>query len=440
MPFQKLRLIEPLQRAIRDQGYDAPTAIQEQAIPHVVAGRDLLGCAQTGTGKTAAFALPILQRLHPHANGGPNSPKRRPIRALILTPTRELAAQIGESFQAYGQHAGLRHTVIYGGVKQGAQCQALRRGVDILIATPGRLLDLGNQGELDLSHVEVFVLDEADRMLDMGFIHDIRRVIAQVPAKRQTLLFSATMPGEIRKLADTILNDPITITVAAQSAAAETVQQAVCHVERRRKIDLLQKLLREPGFERTLVFSRTKRGADRITKKLVHAGIAAEAIHSDKSQTARMRALANFKRGTARVLVASDIASRGLDVEQVSHVINYDMPGDAETYVHRIGRTGRAGAEGQAITFCTEDDHDVLAEIERMLKNPVPVLHHKLASRPPIAAPKPHAVLPVAKSNGNAKQNRPSGTPEQQKNTFWRKRRKRRAGSGGSRKRNTSAR
>ncbi len=437
MPFKTLRLIEPLLRAIETEGYTIPTAIQQQAIPHVLEGKDLLGCAQTGTGKTAAFALPILQRLHENAPAHAN-PRgaTRPIRALILTPTRELAAQIGESFQAYGQNLGMRHTVIFGGVKQGPQTQALRRGIDILVATPGRLLDLLNQRLLTLQSVEIFVLDEADRMLDMGFIHDMRRVIALLPARRQTLLFSATMPPEIRDLANTLLHQPVHVKVAADSPAAETVNQSLYFVDIHSKGALLEHLLKDPAITRALVFTRTKHGADKIVRKLSHASIAAAAIHSNKSQNARLRALADFKEGKTRVLVASDIAARGLDVDGISHVFNYDLPNVAETYIHRIGRTGRAGACGQAVSFCTEEQRDDLREIERLLGKRIPILQHSIRVAP--------TASDLAPTNGSRRQypsrNASSSTPpassggkspEQQKNDFWRSRRKRPSGGGG---------
>jgi len=381
MPFKTLQLIEPLLRAVQSEGYTIPTAIQKDAIPHVLAGHDLMGCAQTGTGKTAAFALPILQLLHGRG-GQPKSARQReghrPVRALVMTPTRELAAQIGESFRVYGQHLGLRHTVVFGGVKQGPQTQALHRGVDILVATPGRLLDLLNQRVMTLGQVEILVLDEADRMLDMGFIHDIRRVIAQIPAKRQTLMFSATLPREIRTLAETLLHNPVQVKVAAESPAADTVEQALYFVDTQSKPALLEHLLKGPQITRALVFTRTKHGADKVVRRLGHAAIGAEAIHSNKSQNARTRALANFKCGRTRVLVASDIAARGLDVEEISHVVNYDLPNVAETYVHRIGRTGRAGARGQAISFCSEEQRDDLREIERLLGRSIPVLQHSI--------------------------------------------------------------
>ena len=440
MPFKTLRLIEPLLRAVQSEGYVIPTAIQTQAIPYVLEGRDLMGCAQTGTGKTAAFALPILQRLHGHgkipklSGHAGAAGHSKPIRALILTPTRELAAQIGESFRVYGQHTGLRHTVIYGGVRQGPQTQALHRGVDILVATPGRLLDLLNQRLLSLSGVEILVLDEADRMLDMGFIHDIRRVIAQMPARRQTLMFSATMPGEIRALANTILHDPVHVKVAAESPAADTVKQALYFVDTESKAPLLVHLLQDLRITRALVFTRTKHGADKVVRRLLHADIVAEAIHSNKSQNARMRALANFKAGKTRVLVASDIAARGLDVDNISHVINYDLPNVAETYVHRIGRTGRAGARGQAISFCSEEQRDDLHEIQRLLGKAIPVLHHSIKAAPPAmgaGGPQTRQVSArTAHAAHAAHAARRAATPEQQKDAFWHSRRHRGARGG----------
>ena len=430
MPFKTLRLIQPLLNAVHSEGYTIPTAIQQEAIPHVLEGRDLLGCAQTGTGKTAAFALPILQRLHGNATIPTSSRHARAarhsrrIRSLILTPTRELAAQIGESFRVYGRHTGLRHTVIYGGVKQDRQMPALRRGVDILVATPGRLLDLLNQRLLSLRNLEIFVLDEADRMLDMGFIHDIRRVIAQLPARRQTLMFSATMPGKICTLAEKILQKPVQVKIPAKSPAADTVKQALYFVDPQSKLALLEHLLEDPQITRALVFTRTKYGADKVVRRLARATIAAAAIHSNKSQNARLRALANFKGGKTRVLVASDIAARGLDVDDISHVFNYDLPNVAETYVHRIGRTGRAGARGQAITFCCEDQRDDLREIERLLGNAIAVLHHSIKTQS-LATQKVHrsgAKRAATQKDASAHK---SATPEQQKDEFWRSRRKR---------------
>jgi len=442
MPFKTLRLIQPLLRAVQSEGYTIPTAIQKEAIPHVLEGRDLMGCAQTGTGKTAAFALPILQRLHGNAASSKPSAsgqrQTRPIRALVMTPTRELAAQIGESFRVYGQHLGLRHTVVFGGVKQGPQTLALHRGVDILVATPGRLLDLLNQRLLSLGGVEIFVLDEADRMLDMGFIPDIRRVMAQLPARRQTLMFSATMPREIRELAETMLRKPVHVKVPAESPAADTVEQALYFVDAQCKVTLLEHLLRDPQITRALVFTRTKHGADKVVRRLVHSAIAAEAIHSNKSQNARMRSLASFKAGKTRVLVASDIAARGLDIDNVSHVINFDLPNVAETYVHRIGRTGRAGASGKAVSFCSDEQRDDLREIERLLGKAIPVLRHSIKPSGPPApvtagGQKPGASGPrhvSARSQDPAPSGGRSGLPEQQKNGFWRgKRRTRRTAS-----------
>ena len=423
MPFNRLRLIEPLLRAVQSEGYTIPTAIQQQAIPHVLEGRDLLGCAQTGTGKTAAFALPILQHLHRHAAtpahghasaaGHGHSPAHvdRPIRALIITPPRELAAQIEESFRVYGQHTGLRHTVVFGGVSQSHQVQALRKGVDILVATPGRLLDLLNQRVLTLRGVEIFVLDEADRMLDMGFIHDIRRIVAQIPKKRQTLMFSATMPKEIRAMAGQMLTDPVEIRVPAESPAADTVQQVLYHVDQSSKLDLLGHLLKDAEMTRALVFTRTKHGADRVARRLARSGIACEAIHSNKSQNTRTKTLENFKRGRTRVLVASDIASRGLDVDDISHVVNYDLPHEPKVYVHRIGRTGRAGAKGQAISFCTGEQRAELRDIERLLGRSIPVLPHSIKPPPPPSpgAAQPHR--PAGHAPAAASASRPQNSP-----------------------------
>jgi len=379
MQFEDLRLIEPLLRAVRAEGYHTPTPIQELAIPHLLEGKDMFGCAQTGTGKTAAFALPTLQRLHHHAATKSNPARghhdpHRPIRALILTPTRELAAQVGENFQAYGRHVGLRHAIIFGGVPQGRQVQALKKGVDVLVATPGRLLDLMNQGFCRLADVEIFVLDEADRMLDMGFIHDIRKVVKVLPANRQTLMFSATLPSDIRRLAETILRNPITVSTTPEvSTAAETVTQWLFFVDHAGKTKLLEKHLKGSNVKRALVFTRTKHRANRVTKSLNQSAISAEAFHSNKSQNTRQRVLDGFKKGTVRVLVASDIAARGIDVDDISHVFNYDMPNIAETYVHRIGRTGRAGATGEAISFCSDDERSYLRDIEKLLGGPIPV-------------------------------------------------------------------
>jgi ATP-dependent RNA helicase RhlE len=371
MSFSDLRLIDPILRALKTEGYEKPTPIQEQAIPLILEKRDLLGCAQTGTGKTAAFAIPILQQLYT-PQGAARPP--RVIRVLVLTPTRELAIQIGESFQAYGRHTGLRHAVIFGGVSQNPQVSALRSGIDILIATPGRLLDLMNQGFVRLDTVKHFVLDEADRMLDMGFIHDVKRVIAKLPRERQTLLFSATMPGEIASLADSILKNPVKVAVTPVSSTVEIIEQTIYHVEKQNKKLLLIELLKNPAIKSALVFTRTKHGADKVAKDLMHAGVRSEAIHGNKSQNARQRALQGFKNGQLRVLVATDIAARGIDVDHLTHVFNFELPDVPETYVHRIGRTGRAGADGTAIAFCDPEERVNLRDIQRLLGKSIPVV------------------------------------------------------------------
>jgi ATP-dependent RNA helicase RhlE len=377
--FNELNLIDPLLRAVHAEGYTEPTPIQAQAIPYILNGRDLLGCAQTGTGKTAAFALPILQGLQAQGRG-------RGIRVLVLSPTRELAAQIGDSFAAYGRNLPFRHTVIFGGVGQQPQVDALRRGVDILVATPGRLLDLMGQRLVSLDNIQVFVLDEADRMLDMGFIHDVRRVIAMLPKKRQTLLFSATMPDDIQELADSILINPAYVEVTPRATTVEKIDQRVYFVEKNDKPALLEHLLRDRAIRRVLVFTRTKHGANKVVKKLGDAGIGAEAIHGNKSQSARERALANFKSGETRVLVATDIAARGLDVEDITHVINYDLPNIPETYVHRIGRTARAGASGMAFSFCDQEEREYLRDIEKTIRKRVPVVDEH-PHRSPLGTP-----------------------------------------------------
>ncbi len=380
MLFSELGLIPPLAQAVAAEGYESPTPIQEKAIPHVLAGRDLLGLAQTGTGKTAAFALPILQRLASHGT----ITARRPIRCLVLTPTRELASQIGESFSTYGKNLPLRNTVIFGGVGMDAQKQALRSGMDILVATPGRLLDLMGQGLVDLKPLEVFVLDEADRMLDMGFIHDVKKVIARLPQVRQTLFFSATMPHEAQQLADQLLKNPETVAVAPPSTTVERVDQEVFFVEKADKRALLVEVLADTAMNRVLVFSRTKHGANRIAEHLLKERIGAEAIHGNKSQNARERALAGFKNGRVRVLVATDIAARGIDVDAVTHVVNFDVPEVPETYVHRIGRTARAGASGMAITFCELEERPDLRNIEKLTRQAIPVVEgHPYESRTP---------------------------------------------------------
>ncbi|MEK7414141.1 MAG: DEAD/DEAH box helicase [Planctomycetota bacterium] len=368
MHFDQFGLSAPILSAVLAEGYTTPTPIQVQAIPPVMLGRDLVGCAQTGTGKTAAFALPILHRLSlvPPRNN-------RQVRCLVLAPTRELAAQIGDSFRAYGKGQHLRHTVIFGGVGQNPQVQSLRTGVDVLVACPGRLLDLIQQGHCRLDHVEVLVLDEADRMLDMGFLPDIKRIVQRVPAQRQTLLFSATMPREIRELARGLMKDPVEVAVVPVATAAETVAQSVFHVSKAQKQALLTQLLNGPGVDRVLVFTRTKHGADKVVRKLSMSGIRAEAIHGNKSQNHRIRTLDGFKKGAIRVLVASDIAARGLDVDGITHVINFEIPNEPETYVHRIGRTGRAGASGTAFSFCDNDERAFLTDIERTMRMKVPV-------------------------------------------------------------------
>jgi ATP-dependent RNA helicase RhlE len=370
MSFENLELIEPLLKALKAEGYTTPTPIQQQAIPIILQRKDLLGCAQTGTGKTAAFALPTLQILHEDElyKKGPAG-----IKALVLTPTRELAIQIGESFAAYGKLLRLKHTVIFGGVSQRSQTDALRAGVDILIATPGRLLDLMDQRYVNLQNIKMFVLDEADRMLDMGFIHDVRKVIAKLPTKRQTLFFSATMPPEIQGLANNILTNPTKVEVTPVSSTAETIKQSVFFVEKVDKRKLLLHILKSETMPSVLVFTRTKHGADRVAKDLAKAGVHALAIHGDKSQNARQTALSNFKNGKTRVLVATDIAARGIDVDSLSHVINFELPNVPETYVHRIGRTGRAGAKGVAFSFCDTEEKEYLHDIQKLIGKQVPV-------------------------------------------------------------------
>ncbi len=369
MTFEQLELIEPIQKALQQEGYTIPTPIQAEAIPYVLDGYDLLGCAQTGTGKTAAFSIPIIQNLYNERQNG----KVRGIKALILTPTRELAIQIGESFTAYGKYAGVKHTVIFGGVGQKPQTDALQRGVDVLIATPGRLLDLTGQGFISLKYLDYFVLDEADRMLDMGFIHDIKRILPLLPKKRQSLFFSATMPPEIERLAGTILHDPQKVEVTPASSTVEKIDQSVYFVEKAEKVSLLTHLLKDSSLESVLVFTRTKHGADKVARVLAKANIGAEAIHGNKSQTARQRALTNFKDHTTRVLIATDIAARGIDVDHLSHVINYELPNVPETYVHRIGRTGRAGRSGVAYSFCDAEEVPYLKDIQKLIGKQIPV-------------------------------------------------------------------
>lgn len=370
MLFSQLRLIEPILKAVESEGYTQPTPIQEKAIPNILKLKDLLGCAQTGTGKTAAFAIPMLQILHMRHL----KTNKKAIKALVLTPTRELAIQIQESFNAYSKNLPIKNTVIFGGVGQQPQVDALKKGVDILVATPGRLLDLMNQGHVNLSEIEIFVLDEADRMLDMGFINDVKKVVGKLPAKRQTLFFSATMPAEIQKLANTILNEPVMVEVTPVSSTAETINQAVYFVDKPDKRKLLKHLLDELNIDHTLIFTRTKHGADRIARDLAKDGIKAAAIHGDKSQGARQRALTEFKERKLRVLVATDIAARGIDIDDLTHVFNYDLPNIPETYVHRIGRTGRAGANGNAISFVDAEENEYLIDIQKLIKRTIPIV------------------------------------------------------------------
>ena len=368
MSFEHLNLIEPLVKALKSSGYTQATPIQLQAIPLILQRRDVLGCAQTGTGKTAAFALPIIQLMH-------QQPERsRNVRALVLAPTRELAIQVAESFGKYGKHTGIRHVAIFGGVSQYQQTQALRRGVDVLIATPGRLLDLVVQGHINLQHIQYLVLDEADRMLDMGFINDIKKILSRLPAKRQTVFFSATMPQEVQHLVDSILKDPVRIEVTPVSSAAVNIDQSVYFVEKTNKRALLQHIIHDREMENVLVFTRTKHGADKVASDLNRAGIVAEAFHGNKSQNARQRALSNFKKRATRVLVATDIAARGIDVRDLPFVINFELPDCAETYVHRIGRTGRAGAKGVALTFCDSAERDQLKDIRKISKTAIDVV------------------------------------------------------------------
>ena len=372
MSFEKLKLIKPIQLAVNEEGYKIPTPIQRQAIPVILERRDILGCAQTGTGKTAAFAIPILQILTEEKE---DHRSKKVIQSLIITPTRELAIQIGESFNAYGRHTGLTSAVIFGGVSQKAQTDKLLHGIDILIATPGRLLDLMHQKFVNLNHIKLFVLDEADRMLDMGFIHDVHMIIAKLPVKRQSLFFSATMPPEIIKLANTILSNPVSIDITPEFKTVEAIKQAVYFVSKSDKKRLLYHILRNEKVTSALVFTRTKHGANMVTKFLTTSKISADVIHSGKSQNARQRALNNFKSLHTKVLVATDIAARGIDIEKLSHVFNYDIPNIPETYVHRIGRTGRAGLGGIALSFCENEERDYWKDIIKLIKIQIPVIH-----------------------------------------------------------------
>lgn len=416
MTFENLNLVEPILKALQKEGYEVPTPIQGEAIPIVLNGRDLLGCAQTGTGKTAAFSIPILQHLY--ERGVPRG--RREIKALVLTPTRELAIQIGESFTAYGRYTGVNHVVIFGGVSQVPQVEALRKGIDVLIATPGRLLDLVNQGFVNLKALEYFVLDEADRMLDMGFIHDIKRILPLLPQKRQSLFFSATMPPEIAKLADSILHKPEKVEVTPPASTVDMIDQCVYYVEKADKKDLLIELLKNPEIETALVFSRTKYGADKIARFLNKAGISADAIHGEKSQTARQRALSNFKEHKIKVLVATDIAARGIDVEELAYVFNNDLPEVPETYVHRIGRTGRAGRSGRAVSFCSSEELPLLKDIQKLIGKKIPVIeNHDFVSKAGIEAVKAaeDQLKAKAKENKQYRGSRSNGD-------FWRRKKR----------------
>lgn len=407
MQFADLNLIDPLLRAVRDAGYIEPTPIQAQTIPHMLAGRDVLGCAQTGTGKTAAFALPILQRLYEQQSD--RAPRRHPA-ALVLTPTRELAAQIADSFQTYGRYLPTRCTVIFGGVGQQPQVEKLRRGTDILIATPGRLLDLLGQGCVNLSYIKMFVLDEADRMLDMGFIHDVKRVIAALPPRRQNLLYSATMPPEIVELAGGFLHDPVHVEVTPTATTVDKIDQYIFFVEKEDKKPLLEHLLRDPSVKRAIVFTRTKHGANKLAQQLISARINAEAIHGSKSQSAREAALAHFKQGSTRILVATDIAARGIDIDGITHVINYDLPNIPESYVHRIGRTARAGADGVAYSFCNQEERPYLRDIERAIRKRIQVVtDHPYPSR--LGIPAPTNLDPTAKRQPTPKPAAPKAKP-----------------------------
>lgn len=402
MTFEDLRIVPPIIKALEQQGYTHPTPIQAQAIPTLLQGKDLLGCAQTGTGKTAAFAIPVLQNLYLDQQSRPPAKGKRKIKALVVTPTRELALQIGENFDAYSKFLPLKTTVIFGGVKQGTQTRILQKGVDILVATPGRLLDLIGQGFIQLNHLEYLVLDEADHMLDMGFIHDIKKIIAKIPSERQSLFFSATMPPEIVALSKKILGTYERVTINPQQTTAERVEQFVYYVAKKDKIRLLVHLVDQQAMSTVLVFSRTKHGADKIVRKLKQSNLKAAAIHGNKSQNARQRALKDFKEGRINILIATDIAARGIDVDDLSHVINYDLPNIPETYVHRIGRTGRARASGQALSFCNQEERAYLKKIQQLIKQQIPnIAEHPFADDAAHEAP---STAPA--KNHNAKKTR----------------------------------
>ena len=403
--FAALGLSEPLLKALAHEGYTTPTPIQTKAMPHVLAGRDLFGCAQTGTGKTAAFALPLIERLMKDRR--PAAPKH--CRILVLAPTRELAGQIHDSFKAYGRHAHLKSAVIYGGVNQNPQASAVARGVDVLVATPGRLLDLIGQRLVEIKTVEYLVLDEADRMLDMGFIHDVRRIVGMLPRQRQTLFFSATLPTEVRDLAGTMLRDPLEVKTTPQATPAETVAQSVFHIPQKQKRSLLVHLLQTGGMGRVIVFTRTKRGANKLAQDLDKAGVRAAAIHGNKSQNQREKALADFKSPRPPVLIATDIAARGIDVDEVSHVVNFELPHEPETYVHRIGRTGRAGLTGEAVSFCDREEEDRLEAIERLLRRRIPVRNDLPADLPKVESSSSGRELGERSGGGGRGRGRPGG-------------------------------
>lgn len=402
MTFKELGIVDPILKALDAQGYTHPTPIQEQSIPILLKGKDLLGCAQTGTGKTAAFGIPIIQHLY---NWNTEEKGRRKIKALIVTPTRELAIQISENFTAYGKHANVRNTVIFGGVKQGSQVNSLKAGVDVLVATPGRLLDLIQQGYITLSNIEYFVLDEADQMLDMGFIHDIKKIIAKLPSKRQSLFFSATMPPNIVELSTKILGSYEKVSVQPEQATAEKVEQAVYFVPKKSKIKLLVQILNQTRAESTLIFARTKHGSDKVVKLLEKAGIKAAAIHGNKSQNQRQKALGSFKDGHLKVLIATDIAARGIDVSKLELVINYELPNVPETYVHRIGRTGRAKESGTALSFCDMEERPYLKDIQKLINQKIPVIDdHEFA-----AEADDEVVIPKAQRQQRPPRNKNSG-------------------------------
>jgi len=378
--FNNLQLIEPVLQALAHEGYTVPTPIQEKSIPSILQKKDILGCAQTGTGKTAAFVIPILQLMYQEKQN--TQERSHHCKALILTPTRELAIQIGESIKAYGRYLPLRHHVIFGGVSQQSQVQAIRRGIDILVATPGRLLDLMQQGHVSLRDIKHFVLDEADRMLDMGFIHDVKRIISRLPSKRQTLFFSATMPGEIKQLAAMLLNNPVKVEVTPPATTVDLIQQSIYYTEKHNKQSLLIHLLQDSSIKTVLVFTQMKHAADKLARSLNNSGIRTEAIHGNKAQAVRQRALENFKTRRTRVLVATDIAARGIDIDELTHVINYELPNVPETYVHRIGRTGRAGAKGVAVSFCDWSEKIFLSDIQKLTRKQIPVIKSHLYDVP----------------------------------------------------------